>query len=32
MLIPNNPDLDFQELNSRIEAEVQRYKLDTRER
>ncbi|WP_296258790.1 MULTISPECIES: class I SAM-dependent methyltransferase [unclassified Pseudomonas] len=32
MLIPNNPDLDFQELNRRIEAEVQRYKLDTRER
>ncbi|MFJ3484670.1 class I SAM-dependent methyltransferase [Pseudomonas sp. NPDC090202] len=32
MLIPNNPDLDFQELNRRIEAEVQRYKLDTAER
>ena len=32
MLIPNNPDIDFQELNRRIEAEVQRYKLDTRER
>lgn len=32
MLIPNNPDLDFQELNRRIEAEVQRYKLDTQER
>lgn len=28
MLIPNNPDLDFQELNRRIEAEVERYKLD----
>ncbi|MBX9409680.1 methyltransferase domain-containing protein [Pseudomonas baetica] len=28
MLIPNNPDLDFQELNRRIEAEVQRYKLE----
>lgn len=26
MLIPNNPDLDFQELNRRIEAEVERYK------
>lgn len=29
MLIPNNPDLDFQELNRRIEAEVERYKQDT---
>lgn len=28
MLLPNNPDLDFQELNRRIEAEVQRYKLE----
>lgn len=32
MLIPNNPDLDFQELNRRIEAEVQRYRLDNKER
>ena len=28
MLIPNNPDLDFQELNRRIEDEVERYKLN----
>lgn len=32
MLIPNNPDLNFQELNRRIEAEVERYQLDNRER
>lgn len=32
MLIPNNPDLDFQELNRRIEAEVQRYRQDNKER
>lgn len=32
MLIPNNPDLDFQELNRRIEAEVKRYRLDNNER
>jgi len=32
MLIPNNPDLDFQELNRRIEAEVHRYRLDNKER
>lgn len=32
MLIPNNPDLDFQELNRRIEADVERYKLDNRYR
>lgn len=32
MLIPNNPDLDFQELNRRIEAEVQRYRLDNKGR
>ncbi|MDF2640890.1 MAG: type 11 methyltransferase [Pseudomonas sp.] len=32
MLIPNNPDLDFQELNRRIEAEVERYQLDNSER
>lgn len=32
MLIPNNPDLDFQELNRRIEAEVERYRLGNSER
>ena len=32
MLIPNNPDLDFQELNRRIEAEVQRYRQDNKGR
>lgn len=32
MLIPNNPDLDFQELNRRIETEVERYKQDTADR
>lgn len=32
MLIPNNPDLDFQELNRRIETAVQRYRLDNKER
>ncbi len=29
MLIPNNPDIDFAELNRRIEAEVQRYQQDS---
>lgn len=28
MLIPNNPNIDFVELNRRIEAEVQRYQQD----
>lgn len=28
MLIPNNPDIDFVELNRRIETEVQRYQQD----
>lgn len=32
MLIPNNSDIDFTELNRRIEAEVQRYKRDNGER
>ena len=29
MLIPNNPDIDFVELNRRIDAEVQRYHSDS---
>ncbi|WP_297845387.1 bifunctional 2-polyprenyl-6-hydroxyphenol methylase/3-demethylubiquinol 3-O-methyltransferase UbiG [Pseudomonas sp.] len=28
MLIPNNPDLDFQDLNRRIEAEAKRYRAE----
>ncbi len=32
MLIPNNPDIDFVELNRRIESEVQRYQQDSNRR
>lgn len=32
MLIPNNPDIDFAELNRRIGAEVQRYQQDSNSR
>lgn len=31
MLIPNNPDLDFSELNRRIDAEMQRYQRNAGE-
>jgi len=32
MLIPNNPDIDFVELNRRIESEVHRYQHDSNRR
>jgi len=32
MLIPNNPDIDFDELNRRIESEIQRYQQDSNRR